>query len=237
MDAEFVVASYCSPAFPHHSMTRLLAALFACLLIASCGNAQQAASDYKIALQYMNGEGVAKDEKKGMEFLTKAAEGGNADAQLMLGFYLIKGEGVTQDAAKGFAYFEAAAKQGNRDAQYNTGLAYVRAQGVKEDYKKALSWFEKAALQDDVGSQYNLGVMYVNGEGTVADPVTAYAWFKIANEKKYEGAEEGMGVAKNAMTSDQIADIDATVAAISKKIKKPAPQVQVNTAPAPSMPL
>ncbi len=203
---------------------RYFSIFFACILLAACsGNATKGAADYALAVQYMRGDGVQKDEQKAMTYLTRAAAEGNANAELGMGYHYLQGTaGLQKDAEKAAEFFTRAAKHGNRDAQYNIGLAYVRGEGVAKDLAKAYTWFEKAAYQDDTGAQYNLGVMSVNGEGTAKDPLTAYVWFRIADEKAYSGAKEGMDAAKADMTSDQANDIDRTYEKISRMVKKSA---------------
>lgn len=194
------------------------------MFLTACGsNASQGAVDYQMAVKYMHGQGVAKDEQKAMTYLQKAVEAGSDRAQLALGYFYLQGTGgVAKDTTKAVEFFTMAAKQGNRDAQYNVGLAYVRGEGVEKDMVKGYEWFEKAAYQDDAGAQYNLGVMSLNGEGHEADPLLSHSWFKLASEKEYGGADKGMEAAKSDMTEDQVKEIDRAYAKIARKIRKPA---------------
>jgi TPR repeat protein len=68
---------------------------------------------------YANGEGVAKDEGKAVEWFKKAADQGNVDAQNNLGVMYYTGEGVPKDIAKAREWFRKAAAQGNADAKAN----------------------------------------------------------------------------------------------------------------------
>lgn len=196
--------------------------LVVAVFLAACGsNASQGAADYQMAVKYMHGQGVAKDEQKAMTYLQKAVEAGSDRAQLALGYFYLQGTGgVAKDTAKAVEFFTMAAKQGNRDAQYNVGLAYVRGEGVEKDMAKGYEWFEKAAYQDDAGAQYNLGVMTLNGEGREADPLLSHIWFRLAYEKTYGGADKGMEAAKSGMTEDQIKEIERAYAKIARKIRK-----------------
>ncbi len=211
---------YSSPPFA----MRTISFIIMCYFLAACsGNPSQAATDYALAMAHMHGSGVAKDEEKGLSYLTRAAKAGNADAELAMGYFSLKGNGgMKQDETKAVEYFTKSAEHGNRDAQYNVGLAYARGQGVLKDFKKAYGWFEKAAYQNDAGAQYNLGVMTINGEGVTADPLTAYVWFRLAKENAYDGAEEGMESAKAALTEDQMEEAEQAYAEISQKITKKA---------------
>jgi TPR repeat protein len=75
---------------------------------------------------------VEKDATKALALFTAAADAGNAEAQLALGYLYMKGDGVAADATKALALFTSAAEGGSRDAQYNVGLAYMRGQGVSQ---------------------------------------------------------------------------------------------------------
>ena len=198
------------------------------LILAGCSvDPTVGQAEYELAVRHLEGVGVAKDIEKGVEYLMKSSDMGNAQAELALGYMYIKGKNVPQDVKKGTALFKSAAKKGNSDAQYNVGLAYVRGEVLKKDYAEGLKWFEKAALQDDAGAQYNLGVMYANGEGVVRDPVIAYVWFKLANDKGYEGTKEAMEGMKNSMTSDQMKDLDTSVEKIASQVQPPKPVLEL----------
>ncbi len=58
-----------------------------------------------IANLYELGVGVPKDERKAVEWLTRAAKAGDPSAQVVLGRKLSTGEGVEVDEKKGFAMF------------------------------------------------------------------------------------------------------------------------------------
>ena len=64
-----------------------------------------------------NGEGVPKDAAKAVEWYTKAAEQGHADAQNNLGVMYDTGEGVPRDLVRAYVWFNLAAAQGDKDVQ------------------------------------------------------------------------------------------------------------------------
>ena len=110
----------------------------------------------------------------------KAAEQGDADAQLLLGIKYELGKGVAQDDKQAVAWYRKAAEQGNVDAQYNLGVKYEYGKGVAQDYKQAVAWYRKAAEQGDVDAQRILGMMYDNGVGVVQDNKLAYVWSSVS---------------------------------------------------------
>ncbi len=61
---------------------------------------------------YFNGEGVAQDYKAAMQWYSKAAEQGHADAQYNLGLMYYKGQGVPQDNIRAYMWVNLAASNG-----------------------------------------------------------------------------------------------------------------------------
>jgi uncharacterized protein len=77
------------------------------------------------------------------------AVGGNADAQLNLGAYLLGGFVISQDSKEAVKWFQSSAAQGNAKAQKSLGLMYARGNGVSKNEKAALNWYLAAAKQGD----------------------------------------------------------------------------------------
>lgn len=114
---------------------------------------------------------------KAFEWITKAANQGDAVAQYNLGWMYALGKGVRQDYHKAVEWFTKAAGQGNAKAQNNLGGMYRQGQGVRQDYQKAVEWYTKAAHQGDAWAQNNLGWMYYNGQGVSQNKSTAKRYF------------------------------------------------------------
>ena len=89
----------------------------------------------------LRGDGIAKDEKRGVTLLEKAARAGNSAAAFRIGMLLMHGEGgVAKDPVRALEYFRAAAAGGEKEAFFNIGAAHGSARGVKRDYGEALGW-------------------------------------------------------------------------------------------------
>ncbi|CAB1276200.1 tetratricopeptide repeat protein [Candidatus Nitrosacidococcus tergens] len=112
--------------------------------------------------------------------MTQAAQGGNKDAQYMLGLTYAQGVLVPRDFTKAALWYEKAAKQGDSYAQYNLGLLYANGQGVAQDFREAIKWLYRAADQGDPDAQYGLGMMYQKGKGVNQNYVIAYAFWNTA---------------------------------------------------------
>ena len=119
-----------------------------------------AEDQFKIALMYAKGEGVAQDYASALKWYTLAAEQGFAIAQYNLGFMYYNGEGVAQDYAIAVKWYTRAADQGDADAQYNLGVLYYMGEGVAQDVVTAVEWFELAAEQGHADAQAALNYIH-----------------------------------------------------------------------------
>src|SRR5215813_10571827 len=117
------------------------------------------------------------------------AEGGNADAQTMLGIIYEEGQGVSQDYAAAVIWYRRAADQAHPDAQFYLACMHDLGKGLPIDPAAAASWLSKAADQGHTDAQFNLGVMYEEGIGVSQDHHAAMTWYRAA-------ADQGHGAAK-----------------------------------------
>ncbi|MBL4871707.1 MAG: sel1 repeat family protein [Robiginitomaculum sp.] len=99
---------------------------------------------FEQAKSYHDGRGVRIDIVKAIEIYQKAANLGNTDAILNLGFIYFTGQGGVQDYNKARQYYYQAAKTGDRSAQENLGLMYEHGLGVKANTKTAKLWYDKS---------------------------------------------------------------------------------------------
>ena len=140
-----------------------------------------------------------------MEWFTKAAEQGDANAQLKLGVCFHYGRGVPQSYEKAVEWFTKAAEQGNASAQLNLGYYYGKGRGVIQSYEKAAKWFTKAAEQDVASAQLKIGICLKYGRGVSQSYEKSLYWLLKAAEQNDAEAqclvarcyEEGIGVMRD----------------------------------------
>ena len=118
---------------------------------------------------------------------TRTAEGGNADAQIILGQMYAEGTGVTQDAVQAVKWYRVAAERGDPESQYRLGGMYDRGEGVVQDQVEAAMWYQRAARQGHVDAVWRIGVMNEDGIGVTQDLVEAYAWFDFGCKIGHKG--------------------------------------------------
>jgi hypothetical protein len=88
-----------------------------------------------------SGEGVRA------QALRRAAEAGNAGAQVNLGRMYQLGDGMPKDGRQAAQWYRNAAEQGNAMGQNNLGVMYESGDGVPKDLVSAYKWFNLSAAQ------------------------------------------------------------------------------------------
>jgi TPR repeat protein len=157
------------------SSRRLLVAL---LVAGSVPGTAFAAPLQDGALAYSRG-----DYGQAITLLRPVAAGGDALAQIIVGYLYSKGQGVTKDEAEGARWFKLAAEQGSPEGEAAFGLECHDGLGVARDYAQALHWLRLSAAQGNEEAQNALGRMYEHGEGVAADKEEALSWYKLAAAK------------------------------------------------------
>lgn len=115
------------------------------------------------------GQGVAKDEQKGVELITSAAQSGYAKAQSFLAFrhyFLSPNLEGNVDAA---TWAQKSAAQGEPTGQAILGYAYLYGLGVPQNFSLARDELSKSASSDNPLGQLHLGKMELVGLGGKPD--------------------------------------------------------------------
>ncbi len=107
-------------------------------------------AQFKLGLMYIEGDEIARNPSKGLEWLRRAAEQEHLDSQLKLGDLLYKGVLLDKDYAESAKWYQKAAKQGHPGAQYILANMYKKGLGLDKDKRKAEKWYREAANQGHV---------------------------------------------------------------------------------------
>ena len=110
-------------------------------------------AQYSLGVAYFNGEGVAQDLKKAIDWFELAAIGGNVQAMFNMGSAYYQGNGTNQDYTKAVEWWQKAAALEQRSAQYNLGLAYYFGKGVEQDLSRAAESLRQAANNGHLGAK------------------------------------------------------------------------------------
>ena len=140
---------------------------------------------------YAHAQGVPQNDAEAVAQYLKAAEKGNADAQIHLGDWYRHGRG--EDYAEAVRWYRKAADQGYAVGQYHLGMAYRDGRGIAPDAALAARWLALAAQQGLAAAQYQLGVMSRDGHGTPRNEKEAVRWLRKAAEQGFAAAQSDLG--------------------------------------------
>lgn len=159
----------------HETIVKNTGSVFSSLLLHDC---------------YQKGIGVNKDPKKAIEFLEKAAEGGNIDSQYSTALYYLNSK---QDK-KALEWFKRAAKQGHTGATYYCGNMLFNGFGAEKNQTDGLKFLKIAANKDFTMANYQLGRIYYEGDGITKDAKTAVSYLNKAATKGNVNAKWLLGL-------------------------------------------
>ena len=122
----------------------------------------------------------AGDHAGAAQIVRKAADAGNAVAQLRLALMYDQGDGVPRSAKTAFAWYARAAAQGEPESLSQLGMFYEGGEGVDENWDLAAKLYQASALQGWLRGQFAFGRAYQFGIGVPQDRQQAIAWYSKA---------------------------------------------------------
>ena len=132
-------------------------------------------------------------KKEVIQWYTKAAQKGHAEAQESLGECYESGWGVEQNDTIALRWYEKAAGEQNSFLQMKVASMYGTGKGSPINYKKATEWTAKAAKNGNADAQYILGLAYEEGMEISLSYETAFEWFMKAAEQGHAKAQSTIG--------------------------------------------
>ena len=145
--------------------------------------------EYGLPYIYTDRVALHKDIPRGIWWLTKAAERGNANAQSNLGVYLMHGNGVKKNEKEGIKWLRESADKACAEGQYNLGTCIYNGEGtlvnkqeafrlIKDACEKMLKRGKKKGIAKN--AYYVLGQFYSLGEGCEVNKKEAIIWLSRA---------------------------------------------------------
>ncbi len=163
----------------------------------------RAISLYKVAAKRGSSEAerqlgelyILRGEIKGLKWLDKALDDGNADAAKIMGDYYYSGNekcGINSNKNKALYYYEKAFALDNKDGALsaNLGLMYYTGEGTTIDYSRAFTYFKHSAELKDTVGLYSIAVCYNNGDGVEKNSKLALKYMKIAADLGHKEAKK-----------------------------------------------
>jgi TPR repeat protein len=120
----------------------------------------------------------AGDHAGAAKIVTKAAEAGNAVAQLRLALMYDQGDGVERSSKMAFGWYARAASKGEPESQNQMAMYYELAEGVPENWDLSARLLQASATQGWKKGQFSFGRAYQFGIGVAQDRQKAIEWFR-----------------------------------------------------------
>ncbi len=149
---------------------------------------------YKLGLDYYNGQGVPRDYAKAAQLFQIAADQGYPPAQANLAALFTNGKGVPQDSDQAIQWYRKAAVQGYAPAETALGDIYLNDRAAtSEDFVQAAQWYRKAADQGFADAQFRLGYMNLSAQGVPHNYAQAMRWFRKAADQGDASSQCSLG--------------------------------------------
>ncbi len=211
--------------------SRLSIVFFIVLLIGACSESTEESSknagkgdaeaQFKMAVRYLEGQGVTQNPSEAVKWYTRAAKQGHAVAQYHLSILYQSGHGVKKNDSKAFKWCAMAARQGYTRAQVKLSEMYENGDGVEQNYEEEFKWCALAAQKGDADGLYWLGFMYYKGKVVTYDIIKAYSYFKASLTFKHNKEFEKLFfIVRHNMTPQEIAEGERQFEILIKKIKR-----------------
>lgn len=118
---------------------------------------------------YLGNREIPSNREIAAKWLLKSAEGGNAEAQYLIGIAYHKGDGVPPNDSSAATWLNRAATQGLPDACVELSNFYRDGIGVPKSESQSFAWANKAAQQGNAEGELTAGLYYLTGSGVAKD--------------------------------------------------------------------
>jgi TPR repeat protein len=140
-------------------------------------------------LYFFGGDNCPKDVAAAFTWASKAANGGDAPSQNLLGFLYENGMGVEQDMSKALLWFRRSAEAGDAKAQASLGRLYFAGTGVERDPVQAYVWLSLSTAQKE-----STGSVILDELKRSMSPVQVEAAEEALRERQRQKAVDTPGV-------------------------------------------
>lgn len=155
----------------------------------SLASQKYALAEHSLGILYLRDINV-ENQRKGIHWLTRAAEQGVPHSQCDLANAYLAGLGDMPDSQKrGWKWLELSAANGFPDSQYDLGVLYLTDKGDRRDEGRAAKLIESAALNGHLEAQHSFAMLHERGIGVTVDWEVAFCWMKKA-------ADAGLNIAQ-----------------------------------------
>jgi TPR repeat protein len=123
-----------------------------------------AAAQFQLGRAYIRGQGVEKNQTRGLELISEAAQAGHAEAMAGMGYLHMTGEGLEKDELKALEWLRKAADAGSLKAKGNLGVLLRSGKKIQLSNDESLRLLHEAADAGFIEAKSYLGRLYFTGD-------------------------------------------------------------------------
>lgn len=123
---------------------------------------------YDLAMRYVAGDGVARNEKQAIKWLEKAARMGHVQSQYALGVVYQEGEPGEKSLPQAVKWFSQAARNGSAAASYALGQMYYEGHAVAQNSIVAYSLVRMAGKDTQLDTAAGQALQQIAAQMTPA---------------------------------------------------------------------
>ena len=139
-------------------------------------------------------EGLEKSPFLSYEWMRKAAEHGDVDAQLDVGRRYQYGTGPVVDYSKALYWYKKAFSNGSGDACWHLATWFEKGEHLPLSLENAIAFYEEGAKRGSALCAQQLAYRYLDGAGVPRDGTRAMELFEQAGAGGQGSAYEALGV-------------------------------------------
>jgi len=126
--------------------------------------------------------------------LKTAADLGDSDAEVNLGYMYARGQGTKADQVEALRLYRLSADSGNGEGMNAIAYKYTYGTGVPIDMKMAVRWYCRAIAQGNPRALNNLGLLHAQGAGVAFDMDEALDLWRQSAERGHANAMLNLGL-------------------------------------------
>ena len=134
---------------------------------------------FALAKLYDTGQGVEKNVREKLKWMSLSANQGHPNAQYLLGYNYYKGRGVPQNDFLAFRWMSLSEKNGSKRADLMLSQMYFFGHGVQKNRALAHLHRLKAAELSESHAMFGSAMDYYFGRGTAVNYRLAERWFRL----------------------------------------------------------
>ena len=120
------------------------------------------------------------DFQTAYQHLRQAAEAGDPEGLVNLGYLYARGHGVDADQMEALRLYRLSAKAGSSEGMNAIGYKYLHSTGVAKDLDQAKFWFCQAIARGNPRAMNNIAFMLVTGELPMDELEARSLWMQAA---------------------------------------------------------